>query len=203
MAQAETIIRFDKVSFNYGHNKPILEEVDLSVRRGMKATLMGQNGAGKSTIFSLITGEHEPEDGQIHISPRTTIALSRQVIPREDLDLTVREFFEKALTNVSEKKVYDIDPKIDDVLEVVNLKGHQKVHDRVIRTFSGGQQARLLLASALIQEPDILLLDEPTNNLDKAGISHLTDFLVNYKKTVLVISHDAEFLNAFTEAVSI
>ncbi len=201
MAQAETIIRFDKVSFNYGHNKPILEEVDLSVRRGMKATLMGQNGAGKSTIFSLITGEREPEDGQIHISPRTTIALSRQVIPREDLDLTVREFFEKALANVTEKKVYDIDPKIDDVLEVVNLKGHQKVHDRVIRTFSGGQQARLLLASALIQEPDILLLDEPTNNLDKAGISHLTEFLVNYKKTVLVISHDAEFLNAFTEAV--
>ena len=84
---------------------------------------------------------------------------------------------------------------------MVNLKGHEKVHDRIIKSFSGGQQARLLLACALIQEPDILLLDEPTNNLDKAGIAHLTDFLIKYKKTVIVISHDAHFLNAFTDSV--
>jgi len=197
MAHGEVVIRFEKVSFEYGHNKPILESVDFSVRRGMKVTIMGQNGAGKSTLFSLITGEQQPEDGQIHLAQRTTIALSRQVIPREELSLTVREFFEKCFT----QKVYDIDPKINDVLEIVNLKGHEKVHERIISSFSGGQQARLLLASALIQEPDILLLDEPTNNLDKAGISHLTDFLVNYKKTVIVISHDAHFLNSFTDAV--
>ncbi|MBP6908402.1 MAG: ABC-F family ATP-binding cassette domain-containing protein [Candidatus Pacebacteria bacterium] len=197
MAHGEVVIRFEKVSFEYGHNKPILEEVDFSIRRGMKVTIMGQNGAGKSTLFSLITGASEPEDGNIHRAQRTTIALSRQVIPRDELDLTVRAFFEKCFT----QKVYDIDPRIDAVLEVVNLKGHEKVHDRIISSFSGGQQARLLLASALIQEPDILLLDEPTNNLDKAGIAHLTDFLVKYKKTVIVISHDAHFLNSFTDAV--
>ncbi len=197
MAHGEVVIRFEKVSFEYGHNKPILEEVDFSIRRGMKVTIMGQNGAGKSTLFSLITGASEPEDGNIHRAQRTTIALSRQVIPRDELNLTVRAFFEKCFT----QKVYDIDPRIDAVLEVVNLKGHEKVHDRIISSFSGGQQARLLLASALIQEPDILLLDEPTNNLDKAGIAHLTDFLVKYKKTVIVISHDAHFLNSFTDAV--
>ncbi|HRH30752.1 MAG TPA: ATP-binding cassette domain-containing protein, partial [Candidatus Paceibacterota bacterium] len=125
------------------------------------------------------------------------IALSRQVIPREELELTVRDFFLKCF----KEKIYDIDPRIDEVLEIVNLKGHEKVHDRIMKTFSGGQQARLLLASALIQNSDVLLLDEPTNNLDKEGIAHLTDFLVNYKKTVIVISHDAEFLNAFTDAV--
>ncbi len=197
MAHGEVVIRFEKVSFEYGHNKPILDTVDFSVRRGMKVTIMGQNGAGKSTLFSLITGERQPEDGSISLAQRTTIALSRQVIPRDELDLTVREFFQK----VFKEKVYDIDPRIDDVLEVVNLKGHEKVHERIMRSFSGGQQARLLLASALIQEPDILLLDEPTNNLDKAGIAHLTDFLVKYKKTVIVISHDAHFLNSFTDAV--
>lgn len=197
MAHGEVVIRFEKVSFEYGHNKPILESVDFSVRRGMKVTIMGQNGAGKSTLFSLITGERQPEDGQVHLAQRTTIALSRQVIPRDELDLTVREFFLKCFS----EKIYDIDPRIDDVLEVVNLKGHEKVHDRTIKSFSGGQQARLLLASALIQEPDVLLLDEPTNNLDKAGIAHLTDFLVKYKKTVIVISHDAHFLNSFTDAV--
>jgi ATPase subunit of ABC transporter with duplicated ATPase domains len=197
MAHGEVVIRFEKVSFEYGHNKPILDSVDFSVRRHMKVTIMGQNGAGKSTLFSLITGENQPEDGQIHLAQRTTIALSRQVIPRDEISLTVREFFQKCFKEV----VYDIDPRIDDVLEIVNLKGHEKVHERIISSFSGGQQARLLLASALIQEPDILLLDEPTNNLDKAGIAHLTDFLIKYKKTVIVISHDAEFLNKFTDAV--
>lgn len=197
MSQGEVVIRFEKVSFNYGHNKPILDAVDFSVRRGMKVTVMGQNGVGKSTLFSLITGEQEPEDGKINLAQKTTIALSRQVIPRAELDLTVREFFQKGF----KEKVYDIDPKIDKVLEIVNLTGHDNVHERIIKTFSGGQQARLLLASALIQEPDILLLDEPTNNLDKPGIAHLTDFIVKYKKTVIVISHDAKFLNSFTDAV--
>jgi ATP-binding cassette subfamily F protein 3 len=197
MSHGEVVIRFEKVSFEYGHNKPILDQVDFSIRRGMKVTIMGQNGAGKSTLFGLMTGKYEPEEGQINRAQRATIALSRQVIPHSELDLTVREFFE----NCFSQKVYDIDPKIDEVLEVVNLKGHEKVHDRKIRSFSGGQQARLLLASALIQNPDILLLDEPTNNLDKAGIEHLTKFLIAYKKTVVVISHDATFLNAFTDAV--
>jgi ATP-binding cassette subfamily F protein 3 len=98
-------------------------------------------------------------------------------------------------------KVYDIDPRIDEVLEIVHLKGHEKIHDRIVGTFSGGQQARILLASALIQDPDLLLLDEPTNNLDKAGIAHLTEFLQQYDKTVVVISHDADFLNSFTQGV--
>ncbi len=196
-AKQDTIVRFDKVSYEWGVNKPILEEVSFSIRRGSKLTLMGQNGAGKSTIFGLISGVSVPESGIINIMNGVSIASSRQVIPRAELDLTVREFFEQVFS----KKVYDIDPKIDEILEVVNLKGHEKVHDRVMKSFSGGQQARLLLAQALIQDPDLLLLDEPTNNLDKAGIAHLTDFLINYKKTVLVISHDAEFLNAFTEGV--
>jgi len=197
MTHGEVVVRFEGVSFEYGHNKPILDVVDFSIRRGMKVTVMGQNGAGKSTLFSLITKEREPEEGQIHLAQRTTIALSRQVIPRDELPLTVREFFQKCFT----QKVYDIDPRIDEVLKIVNLEGHDKIHERIISSFSGGQQARLLLASALIQEPDILLLDEPTNNLDKAGIAHLTDFLVKYKKTVIVISHDAHFLNSFTDAV--
>ena len=197
MAKNETILRFEGVSFEYGPNKPIIEEVDFSLREGNKFTIMGQNGAGKSTIFKMITGDLTPESGSINIGNGVTIAISRQVIPRDEMTLTVREFFEKCFP----KKVYDIDPRIDEVLEVVNLVGHEKVHDRIIKTFSGGQQARLLLASALIQNPDLLLLDEPTNNLDHAGISHLTDFLKAYPKTVMVISHDADFLNAFSNGV--
>lgn len=194
MGREEALVRFEDVSFEYGYTKPILREVNFAVRRGMKLAIMGQNGAGKSTILSLITGEHMPESGSIHTLPRLSIATAKQVIPRDQLDLTVREFFEKCFTD----KIYDIDPRIDEVLEIVHLSAP---HDRIVRTFSGGQQARLLLASALIQDPDLLLLDEPTNNLDTAGIEHLTKFLVEYDKTCIVISHDAEFLNAFTQGV--
>lgn len=190
----DAVLRFEQVSFNYGHNHPILDTVDFSVRRGMKMTVMGQNGAGKSTIFKLIEGSLKPEDGKIVIAPKLTIALSHQVVTLDERELTVRAFFEKRFT----QKVYDIDPRIEEVLEVVNL--HAPL-DRIIKSFSGGQQARLLLASALIQDPDLLLLDEPTNNLDTAGIEHLTAFLRDYKKTCLVISHDAEFLNSFTQGV--
>jgi len=198
MAKDETILSFKKVSFEYVDNKPLLDEVDFSIRRGTKTTVMGQNGAGKSTLFGLITKENRPESGVINIANGLSIAVSRQVIPREEMNLTVKEFFEKAMSKCCEGKVYDIDPRIDEVLEAVNFEAP---HDKIIKSFSGGQQARLLLASALIQDPDLLLLDEPTNNLDKAGIEHLTKFLIGYDKTCIVISHDAEFLNSFTDGV--
>ena len=194
MAHNDIILRFDNVSFEFGHHHPILNEVSFSLRNGLKVTLMGQNGAGKSTVFQLITGALHPESGAIHIANGFSIATAHQVIPRVEMSLTVREFFEKRFS----EKIYNIDPRIDEVLEVVNLMAP---HDRTVSSFSGGQQARLLLASALIQKPDLLLLDEPTNNLDAAGIAHLTKFLVDYKKTCIVISHDAEFLNAFTQGV--
>ena len=197
MSKGDVIARFDNVSFEYSATKPILTEVDFSIREGSKLTLMGQNGAGKSTIFNLLAGTYTPEEGRIILTHGTTIATSRQVIPRDQMDMTVRDFFQVCFS----KTVYDIDPRIDEVLEVVHLVGHEKIHDRIMKSFSGGQQARLLLASALIQDPDLLLLDEPTNNLDKAGIEHLTKFLIDYKKTVIVISHDADFLNAFTHGV--
>ena len=194
MNQNETILRFDKVSFAYKSNKPILNEVDFSVRRGSKITLMGQNGAGKSTIFQLISGVLKPDSGAVKIDTKFIVATAKQVISRDMLDLTVRDFFQSFF----KEKIYDIDPKIDKVLEIVNLVASK---EKTIKSFSGGEQARLLLASAIIQNPDLLLLDEPTNNLDKDGIAHLTKFLIDYKKTCIVISHDANFLNAFTQGV--
>lgn len=195
MSQGGTIISFDNVTFLYGPKKPILDEVSFPIRRGAKITLMGQNGAGKSTLFQLLTGALKPEEGVINIAARTTIAVSLQVVPRNQLDFSVRDFFQA----VFKEKQYDIDKQIKNVLEIVGLPFPDL--EKKMRDFSGGQQARLLLASALIQNPDVLLLDEPTNNLDKAGIEHLTDFIKQYPKTVIVISHDAEFLNSFTEGV--
>jgi len=125
---------------------------------------------------------------------KATIAMARQTIPREQMELSLRDYFQSQFTET----VYDIDPRIDKVLDAVNLVADK---EKQIKDYSGGQQARILLASALIQNPDILLLDEPTNNLDTDGIHHLTEFLRDYNKTVIVISHDAEFLNAFSTGV--
>lgn len=195
MAKDTVVLRFDNVSFEYGHKKPILDEVSFSMRAGAKITLMGQNGAGKSSLFKLITGEEKPVSGRVSIDRNVTVALARQTMSRDQLDLTITEFFAQFFRG----KEWELPSRIKDVLEIVNLPLPPLT--KKVREFSGGQQARLLLASALIQDPDILLLDEPTNNLDYAGITHLTEFLTHYEKTCIVISHDAEFLNAFTQGV--
>ncbi|MCD8528233.1 MAG: ATP-binding cassette domain-containing protein, partial [Candidatus Pacebacteria bacterium] len=195
MSGNNTLVRFEDVTFFYAENKPLILEGNFALRRGAKCTLMGQNGAGKSTLFKLLTGELKPEEGRVIIHQGTTVALSRQVVPRDQLAWTVREFFQGVFADT----VYDIDRRIDEVLPIVDFALDD--YDKKMNTFSGGQQARLLLASALIQKPDLLLLDEPTNNLDHAGIEHLTQFLKDYNKTVIVISHDADFLNSFTESV--
>jgi len=190
----EVILRFDEVHFEYQERKPVLDGASFSARRNAKITLMGQNGAGKSSIFALITGELKPKSGRVSITNGATIATARQVMAREDLDLTVEKYFAKAFEIVPP----NLASRIAKVLGTVNLDAPV---DRRVGDLSGGQQARLLLAYALIQNPDILLLDEPTNNLDQAGIDHLVEFLIMYDKTAIVISHDADFLNCFTEGV--
>ncbi len=190
----QVILRFDKISFEYVHKKPILSETSFSVRTGAKITLMGQNGAGKSTIFGLIKGELKPKEGNISITGGATIGTARQTVAREDFELNIEEYLARAFSPVPA----NLKSHIAKALGVVNME-ISLTHK--VGELSGGQQARLLLAYALIASPDILLLDEPTNNLDKEGIDHLLEFLIMYDKTVIVISHDADFLNCFTEGV--
>jgi len=202
MSHGNVIIRFDNVSYSYTDDKPILDDASFSIRENAKITIMGQNGAGKSTIFKLILGESlvnseeiiKPTSGKIHIRDNTSIGIALQVMPKEFLTLSVQAYFATAFDNVP----YNLEKLIQDVLDIVDLS---TALDKKINELSGGQQARLLLAHALIQKPDILLLDEPTNNLDDDGIGHLTAFLMMYEKTVIVISHDATFLNSFTDGV--
>ncbi len=190
----EVILRFENVTFEYLEKRPLLEEASFSVRTGSKLTLMGQNGAGKSTLFGLIKGDLKPKEGNISITNGASIATAQQVVNRVDFLKTIEEYFASSFEIVPA----NLKGQIAKVMEIVNLV---VPIDRIVGELSGGQQARLLLANALIQKPDILLLDEPTNNLDKAGIDHLIEFLVMYEKTVVVISHDADFLNCFTEGV--
>lgn len=190
----EAVLRFEDVTFHYTENKPILQEANFVIRKGSKLTLMGQNGSGKSTLFSLITGERKVDEGRIVVGPDLHIAIAKQFIPHTQWSMTVREFLELPF----KEKVYDIDKRAKKVFADVELNVSL---DFPIKQLSGGQKGRLLIAQALIQEPDILLLDEPTNNLDKAGIKLLTEFMQEYTGTVIVISHDEAFLNSFTHGV--
>ena len=92
----QVILRFDEVNFEYQHDKPILDGASFSVRQGAKITLMGQNGAGKSSLFALIMGELKPKSGRISITNGATMAAARQVMAREDLTLSITEYFAKA-----------------------------------------------------------------------------------------------------------
>jgi ATP-binding cassette, subfamily F, member 3 len=190
----KVILRFDDVTFEYIEKKPLMKGANFSVRENTKLTLMGQNGAGKSTLFKLITGEFKPQRGLIHINEGIKIGVAAQVMERKFFPMTVGEYFATAFDEAPR----NLPVLIDEALDAVNYK---IPHDQVVQSLSGGQQARLLLAYALIQKPDILLLDEPTNNLDAEGIGHLMAFLMMYEKTVIVISHDADFLSTFTDGV--
>lgn len=191
---SQVVVRFEDVSFEYDKQTPVFKQVNFSVRKGAKFALMGQNGAGKSTLFKLLMQELWPDAGEIHLPEEARVATALQRMPEEYKELTVQGF----LKTMIGYHVYDLDRQAKDVLQAVNLNVPL---ERNVGFLSGGEQARLLLAGALIQKPDILLLDEPTNNLDVDGIAHLTDFLNNYENTVIVVSHDKEFLNNFTDGI--
>jgi ATP-binding cassette, subfamily F, member 3 len=195
MSQDNVIIRFENVNYAYNEKKVILDEASFTVRKNSIVTIMGQNGAGKSTIFKLLLGKLKPQSGKIHLENGATVGIAEQMIPQEKLTLSVVDYF-KTVPNTNFRP--GDEAAIYKTLRAVNL---EIPLEKEVKDLSGGQKARLLLASALYSNPDILLLDEPTNNLDKAGIEHLTDFLINYKKTCIVISHDAPFLNSFTDGV--
>ena len=190
----ETQIRFDNVSFGYKENKPLLEESTFVLRKGAKLTLMGPNGAGKSTIFKLITGQLEPTEGRVVSEGKIRISIAEQYIPHEEWNMTGYDYLQKAF----DEKVYDIEPRAKKIFD--KLKWNIPLN-KEIKDLSGGQKGRLLIAKALISNPDIVLMDEPTNNLDKQGIKDLTEFMQDYENTALVISHDEKFLNDFTHGI--
>eukprot|EP01033_Poteriospumella_lacustris_P005030 gene5030-3591_t len=195
MATGETILTFKDVCFEYAPLKPLLANANFTIKEGSKVTIMGQNGAGKSTILKLINQTLFPTSGSIHLRNRLAVSTAMQTIPPEDREKTVYQFFLKHVHGAES----GLSGRISNVLQQVDLP--DIAHDRLIKSFSGGQQARLLLASALILSPDILLLDEPTNNLDVRGIEMLREFILTSTKTCVVISHDEDFLNSFSDSV--
>jgi ATP-binding cassette subfamily F protein 3 len=171
----------------------IFEGLNFTLRHGERVGLVGENGAGKSVLFRLITGQYQPFDGEIRLGPSVQLSYYSQEHERLApwLDRTPLEL------------IRDLAPKSEESATAFLLKflfSYEQTR-LPIRTFSGGERSRLQLAAMMLERPNFLLLDEPTNNLDIASVEVLEEVLEDFEGTVLVISHDRYFLDQVVDGI--
>ena len=212
----------------------ILKDISFAVNDGDRLGIIGVNGAGKTSLFRILTGKYTPDSGAVYIQKGHTVGILEQnpdlsALPGETSCLEYMytafpallslekeiERCEKELSLSSGDKTLTLSNALNELntrfareggLEfrsrckgmLLRLGFDEELINQKIRTLSGGQYTRLALARLLATEPDILMLDEPTNHLDIDALSWLEGFIANYKKTVLIVSHDRYFLDRTT-----
>src|SRR5712671_5818067 len=183
------LVALDRVSIAFGH-LPLLDGVSLQIEPRERVSIIGRNGAGKSTLLQIISGEVPPDTGSVWRQPAVRMARLVQDVPltatRSVFDV-VAEGFHGSSGHDSEE--WRREHKLDLILTRLQLDG-----DTIVDTLSGGWRRRVLLARALVAEPDVLLLDEPTNHLDIEAITWLESFLASYRGAVVFVTHDRAFL---------
>ncbi len=210
------------VSLRYG-KRILFEEVNIKFTPGNCYGIIGANGAGKSTFLKILSGEIEPASGEIIITPGQRLAVLKQnqfEFDEFEVLKTVIAGHKKLFQIMEEKDALYLKPDFSDedgiqaaVLEgefaelngweaeseaaslLVGLGIRDELHNKKMSELLGNEKVKVLLAQALFGNPDILLLDEPTNHLDIQSINWLEEFLINFKNTVIVVSHDRHFLN--------
>jgi ATP-binding cassette subfamily F protein uup len=164
----------------------LLDDATLQIERGERICLVGRNGEGKSTLLKIVSGFVEPDSGEIIRQPGLKVRRLRQNVPH-DLAGTVEELVSQGLEDPHDD--WTSHQATDKAVSLVGLENEWRYEE-----LSGGQKRRVLLARALVCEPDILVLDEPTNHLDIESIQWLESFLGRYKGTILFVTHDRTFL---------
>jgi cobalt/nickel transport system ATP-binding protein len=197
------LFRLDGVSFAYDSSRPVLRAASFQLAPGERVALTGPNGAGKTTLFHLMVGLLRPAGGTIEAfgSPRRSEREFREVRARagilfQDSDdqlfcPTVAEDVAFGPLNLG-KRPAEARAIVSETLALLGLDGFE---DRITHKLSGGQKRLVALATVLAMRPDVLLLDEPTNALDEATAARLTDILLALPQAMVVISHDAAFLD--------
>jgi len=175
---------------------PLFDGVTLQIEAGDRLCLMGRNGSGKSTLLKLIAGLLPPERGELVRQQGLKVALVSQDIPAE-ISGTVFEVVAQQPHAAAESEAWQHEQQVERVLNRLQLKGEAE-----FATLSGGTRRRVLLARALVSNPDILLLDEPTNHLDIETILWLEEFLARQVTTCLFVTHDRAFARRLANRVA-
>lgn len=175
-------LRDIRVSFG---NAPVLDGIQFQIEPGERVCLVGRNGEGKSTLLKLISRELAPDSGDISLQKGARVASLSQEVP-DDISGRVREVVS---TSPDESHHQAEDYEVEAALHRLDLDP-----DAEFETLSGGLKRRVLLARALVSQPDLLLLDEPTNHLDIESILWMEDFLLRAPCAVLFVTHDRQFL---------
>jgi ABC transport system ATP-binding/permease protein len=181
------IVRLDKVSLSFGL-KPLLDNVNLQLRRGERICLLGRNGEGKSSLLQVISKKLLPDSGEVWVRPGARIASLAQEVSSGS-EAIVRDVVLGGAERVSPDDAWQAELQADQVISRLELDG-----DALMSALSGGWRRRVMLGRALIASPDILLLDEPTNHLDVEAITWLEDMMIDYAGALLFVSHDRAFV---------
>jgi ABC transport system ATP-binding/permease protein len=213
------LLRLDNVSLAYGH-VPLLAHVDFQVEPGERVCLLGRNGAGKTTLLRVITGVVPPDEGDIWRLDTLRIAHLEQEVPPDteetiyevvaaglgELGALLTEYHQlthdvgagertslqrmaKLQARIDALGGWNISQKVETVLTRLGLPADQR-----LASCSGGVRRQVMLARALVSDPDLLLLDEPTNHLDITAITWLEDFLRDYRGALIFVTHDRMLL---------
>ncbi len=176
---------------------PLLDNVSCLIEPGQHIGLLGRNGAGKTTLMRVLLGEVKPDSGDVIFAPGAKVAVLPQEVPR-DLFGTNHEI---VATGVAEDlkehdTAWQAEQRIDQILARMNLDPQAR-----FESLSSGMKRRVMLARALVNEPDLLLLDEPTNHLDVDAITWLEEFLAKWRGTLLFVTHDRMFLRKLADRI--
>ncbi len=182
----------DDVCKAYGR-RTIYDHVNMTIRRGERWCVMGKNGAGKTTLLRMVAGVLAPDAGDVKLGASLKMGyFAQQALDLLDADLTIEEQLQKDFPNES-------------IGMLRNLAGAFQFSgddiDKKIRSLSGGEKTRLVMARLLLDPPNFLVLDEPTNHLDMATKEMLIDALKDFDGTMLFVSHDRAFLRALSNRV--
>ncbi len=212
-----SLLRFDEVSLEFGEQK-ILTDASFAIETGERVCLIGRNGAGKSTTLKLISGEAEPDRGEITRQGGLIVSQLAQDLPAamaqnvrevvrsglehaeallaefrrlsaEKLDAEGMRNLEALQSKIDARDAWHIEQRVETTITQLKLPAEKRMDE-----LSGGWRRRVALARALVQNPDLLLLDEPTNHLDIATIQWLEDRVFGFAGSVLFITHDRAFL---------
>lgn len=214
------LIKLESACLAYGH-VPLLDKVDLQIDPGERVCLVGRNGAGKSTLMRVMEGVAELDDGGLWKKPDLRVGILSQEVPQLD-DLSVYDVVADGLDEIGKviadyhHVLHEMETDFTDALNNKLARLQDKIEagdgwnleqritavitklelpeDALMGSLSGGYKRRVMLARALVLEPELILLDEPTNHLDVEAIQWMEEFLLSFNGAVLFITHDRTFL---------